>query len=715
MLLRAAPPEPTFLPTTLLDAGVVLMLLPDAEDHHDEDEDVAEPRPVPFGTVTVTHAGRSRRLAALHRPQRLPAEFVHRDVELDVLTAPLDAASRLRLLRFLLGFCRSAFRLGLAPGFAATCRRLALETLPCLGPATPVARLCGNLVLLRDVTAPAGAVLHVVGEAAAFTAGPRGDGTGPEPHWGGLQAVEEPGPGALLLAEGERGGYWPVVAAATGELPHVLRLLEGGGPGADTLRRACLRALAPLARPGTAAAALLQDVQLLSPAAARAHEDPASPVGGALELALPDGDGHLFLRGWLRDPLALVAGVSLLDVAGEHEVPTAALHRLDRPDLAPRLAGAAHGGAPAQLGFVARLPDASRGNTRQPQLRLRLHSGASVLLTPPPGSLAPAAARDAVLGSVAPAQATVALLDDCLAPAARALHALSLRHRPAPAVVRIGTRPARPAVSILVPVYRALGFLRFQVAALARDPALEGAELILALDSPEQHAELEHLLRGLYLLHGMPMTLLVMGRNLGFAAATNAAAAAARAPVLLLLNSDVVPAAPGWLPPMLAALRRPGVGAVGPKLLFDDDSIQHAGLFFERDLDGVWFNRHYHKGMPRGWPAAARPRLVPGVTGGALMLRTSTFEDVGGVDEDYVIGDYEDSDLCLRLQERGERIAYVPAAELYHFERRSIRLHRGYARTLAATYNRRLHHARWDGTMEAVMREASRPADRRRA
>ncbi len=65
----------------------------------------------------------------------------------------------------------------------------------------------------------------------------------------------------------------------------------------------------------------------------------------------------------------------------------------------------------------------------------------------------------------------------------------------------------------------------------------------------------------------------------------------------------------------------PGVGAVGPKLLFDDGSIQHAGLFFQRDPDGMWLNAHYHKGMPRAWPQGCARRRVPGVTGAALLVR----------------------------------------------------------------------------------------------
>jgi GT2 family glycosyltransferase len=176
----------------------------------------------------------------------------------------------------------------------------------------------------------------------------------------------------------------------------------------------------------------------------------------------------------------------------------------------------------------------------------------------------------------------------------------------------------------------------------------------------------------------------------------------------------VIPIAPGWLRTLMEPFCLKPVGATGPKLLFEDGSIQHAGLHFERDEDGIWFNRHYHKGMPRHWLDAQQRRDVPGVTGAALAIRRKLFEQIGGVCEDYIIGDYEDSDLCLRVRAAGSSITYVPEAELFHFERRSIGLHAGYTRTHAALYNRLLHHERWDQAITSLMTEPG-PARRRRA
>jgi GT2 family glycosyltransferase len=79
------------------------------------------------------------------------------------------------------------------------------------------------------------------------------------------------------------------------------------------------------------------------------------------------------------------------------------------------------------------------------------------------------------------------------------------------------------------------------------------------------------------------------------------------------------------------------------------------------------------------------------------------FREIGGFTRDYIIGDYEDSDLCLKIRAAGREIRYVPAAELYHLERQSISRHAGYTRGVASEYNAWLHAGRWSGLMENLM------------
>ena len=320
-----------------------------------------------------------------------------------------------------------------------------------------------------------------------------------------------------------------------------------------------------------------------------------------------------------------------------------------------------------------------------------------------------------MLKAVPPEHLTDAIMVDCLAPVLADLQAAVNKSLPAPKVEQIGTPIENPLISIVVPLYRNLEFLRAQVAALAADPcfapsATAVAELAYVLDSPEQAADVRNLLQGLKLLYGIPITLAVMARNGGYAAANNAGARLARGSVLVMLNSDVVPIEPGWLN-LLAErfLRSPKTAICGPKLLYEDGAIQHAGMYFAKSHVGRWLNHHFHKGMPRSFGPANVDRLVPAVTGACLVVRREIFDSVGGFTEDYVIGDYEDSDLCLKIRRAGYDIAYVPSAELYHLERQSIRQSEDYMRGSADLYNSWLHATRWTDDMITLMAAPSEP------
>jgi GT2 family glycosyltransferase len=303
-----------------------------------------------------------------------------------------------------------------------------------------------------------------------------------------------------------------------------------------------------------------------------------------------------------------------------------------------------------------------------------------------------------------------------------ALHQEFISARRAPEVIGYGRQSGRARVSVIVPVYRNLEFLRAQHAAFALDSQVRDVDLIYVLDSPDQRTAMDHLLRGLHATYAMPCRLAVMNENRGFAAACNAGAALASGQLILPLNSDIMPASAGWLARLVAAIDKdPRTAAVGPKLLYHDDSLQHAGLYFEREADSGWRNHHFFKGYPCGYPEANRARRVPGLTGAAILLRRELFDQVGGFCEDYVIGDYEDSDLCLKLQTAGFHIWYEPSAELYHFERRSMPLNSAYWLSSASEYNRVLHESRWHAAMAGLSADglmttgrSIRPLQRRR-
>jgi GT2 family glycosyltransferase len=132
---------------------------------------------------------------------------------------------------------------------------------------------------------------------------------------------------------------------------------------------------------------------------------------------------------------------------------------------------------------------------------------------------------------------------------------------------------------------------------------------------------------------------------------------------------------------------------VGPKLLYEDGTLQFAGLYFDRpDGAHIWSNEHFYKGLWGGLPAANVARPVPAVTGACLLASTQLFREFGGLRGIYVQGDYEDSDLCLRLAEAGYESWYCPEVALYHLEGQS---YPSELRRNASEYNKWLHTYLW--------------------
>jgi GT2 family glycosyltransferase len=158
------------------------------------------------------------------------------------------------------------------------------------------------------------------------------------------------------------------------------------------------------------------------------------------------------------------------------------------------------------------------------------------------------------------------------------------------------------------------------------------------------------------------LTAVLLERNHGFAGACNAGARATNGSrVLLFLNNDAF-AQPGSVAALCLALADETVGIAGPKLVYDDGTIQSAGMAFtRRGLEVL----HYH--LDGDLPDASVARDYPAVTGAALMIRRELFDRLGGFDESYVNG-VEDIDLCLRAWNLGYRVRYEPASVFVHVE-----------------------------------------------
>lgn len=269
-------------------------------------------------------------------------------------------------------------------------------------------------------------------------------------------------------------------------------------------------------------------------------------------------------------------------------------------------------------------------------------------------------------------------------------------------VEQFGDPPESPDVTIVVPLYKRLEFVEHQLAQFVLDPQVAFVDVIYVLDSPEQEEMLMADAQRLSRLYRQPFRVVVLSANGGFSAANNLGVSQARGRLILLMNSDVLPDRPGWLGKLVEfhdSLGDPG--AVGPKLVYEDESLQHAGMYFERPPGArLWFNEHYFKGLHRDFPPATQSRPVPAVTAACLLMRTELYREVGGLRGVFVQGDFEDSDLCMRLSEAGHENWYAAHVELYHLEGQSYPSPQRHAN---GEFNRWLHTHLWDSRIEARM------------
>jgi GT2 family glycosyltransferase len=256
-------------------------------------------------------------------------------------------------------------------------------------------------------------------------------------------------------------------------------------------------------------------------------------------------------------------------------------------------------------------------------------------------------------------------------------------------IQQFGIPPKNPRTSVIVPLYGRYDFVRYQLSHFADDADFQNIDLIYVIDDPNIIMPTQELAIVYYPVFGVPFRTVSYNSNLGFAGANNVGVSIARGDTVLLLNSDVLPKDQGWVSCLQQALDSlPDAGAVAPLLLFADESVQHAGMAPKRDprFPGFLLNTHPGKGQP--WAGTSAPYECAMLTAACVMLKRQDYLDLGGLDEGYIIGDFEDSDLCLALIKQGKRLWLAPEAKLWHLERQSQNLESiaGY-RQLLTLYN----------------------------
>ena len=216
-------------------------------------------------------------------------------------------------------------------------------------------------------------------------------------------------------------------------------------------------------------------------------------------------------------------------------------------------------------------------------------------------------------------------------------------------------------ISIIIPVRDRVDLLARCLDSLTAKTSYAPYEIIV-VDNDSTTAEAREYLSTL------KHRLLRYGGPFNFSAINNFAVEQTDSPWLLFLNNDIEIIESDWLTTMAEHIQRPEVGAVGPRLLYPDDTVQHAGIVV--GVGGI--AEHAFRGFPAEAPGVCRQlqvtRNYSSVTGACLLTRREVFDEVGGFDEERLPVTFSDVDLCLKMRRAGYLIVYTPFAKLYHHE-----------------------------------------------
>jgi GT2 family glycosyltransferase len=226
--------------------------------------------------------------------------------------------------------------------------------------------------------------------------------------------------------------------------------------------------------------------------------------------------------------------------------------------------------------------------------------------------------------------------------------------------------------SIVIPTIGASGAVRGAERVLVVDTVRsvlattkhQALELVVVYDTPTPPSVVQEL-RSLS-TDKVPVRLVEFTEPFSFSRKCNVGALHAIGQNLIFLNDDMEAISAGIPEHLTAPLGEPGVGATGPKLYFEQDVIQHAGLVYG---SGTITHSYYKMAATKlgAYGDLWSNREVSALTGAAFATRRDVFEEVGGFSELFPVN-YNDVDLSLKIRRTGRRLVWLHDVVLYHFE-----------------------------------------------
>ena len=225
-----------------------------------------------------------------------------------------------------------------------------------------------------------------------------------------------------------------------------------------------------------------------------------------------------------------------------------------------------------------------------------------------------------------------------------------------------------PMVSIIIPNKDHTDDLELCLFSMSRKSTYRNYEVLIVENNSEKEETFEYYKK---LPERYPrVRVLTWEKEFNYSAINNFAAEEAQGEYLLFLNNDVEILTPDWIEEMLQNCQQENVAAVGAKLYYPDDTIQHAGVVL--GLGGIagHIMCRASREDPGYFGRMISVQEISAVTAACMMVKKSEFDSVKGFDETFQVA-FNDIDLCMKFRAAGKKIVFTPYAELYHYESKS--------------------------------------------
>ena len=225
-----------------------------------------------------------------------------------------------------------------------------------------------------------------------------------------------------------------------------------------------------------------------------------------------------------------------------------------------------------------------------------------------------------------------------------------------------------PMVSIIIPNKDHTDDLELCLFSMSRKSTYRNYEVLIVENNSEKEETFEYYKK---LPERYPkVRVLTWEKEFNYSAINNFAAEEAQGEYLLFLNNDVEILTPDWIEEMLQNCQQENVAAVGAKLYYPDDTIQHAGVVL--GLGGIagHIMCRASREDPGYFGRMISVQEISAVTAACMMVKKSEFDSVKGFDETFQVA-FNDIDLCMKFRAAGKKIIFTPYAELYHYESKS--------------------------------------------